>query len=125
MDLLSISSRFDHFHDDILGGHKGQFLVDMFGDDLGIDDQTWVNRMIKEYNRRRVLGHSLVGSLAPLTHSLAPPYSLRLRAPLRSYVRSLTHSLPSSWERGFCQGNERADFIQLQATALWDKTRSF
>ena len=38
-----------------------------------------------------VLGHSLVRSLAPLTHSLTPDYSLCSRPPLRSLVRSLAH----------------------------------
>ena len=38
-----------------------------------------------------VLGHSLSHSLAPLTHSFAPHYSLRSRASLRSLVRSLAH----------------------------------
>ena len=32
--------------------------------------------------------------LPPLTHSLATPCSLRLHAPLRSFARSLTDSLP-------------------------------
>ena len=45
----------------------------------------------------RVLGHlllhSLARSLALLTHSIAPHCSNRLRAPLRSFVRSLAHSL--------------------------------
>ena len=36
-----------------------------------------------------VLGHSVVRSLAPLTHSLAPDCSIRSRPPLRSLVRSL------------------------------------
>ena len=35
----------------------------------------------------------LAHSLAPLTHSLAPYCSLRSRAPLRSFVRSLARSL--------------------------------
>ena len=35
----------------------------------------------------------LTRSLTPLTHSLAPHCSLRSRAPLRSFVRSLAHSL--------------------------------
>ena len=42
------------------------------------------------------LGHLLDHSLAPLTRSLAPHYSLPLRAPLHSLVRSLAlfaHSL--------------------------------
>ena len=39
------------------------------------------------------MGHSLLRSLVPLTHSLAPQCSLRLRTPLRSFVRSLAHSL--------------------------------
>ena len=55
---------------------------------------------------RRVLGYSLLRSLAhSLTrtaHSfLALHCLLRSRAPLRSFVRSLAHSLPSSWEKDF------------------------
>ena len=38
----------------------------------------------------------LTRPLAPLTHSLALHCSLRSRAPLRSFIRSLVHSLP--WE---------------------------
>ena len=49
--------------------------------------------------------------LAPLTHSPALHCSLHSRAPLRSFVRSLTHSLRSSREIGFCLWNERVDFI--------------
>ena len=37
------------------------------------------------------LACSFARSLAPLTHSLAPHYSLCSRAPLRSFVRLLTH----------------------------------
>ena len=51
--------------------------------------------------------HPLARSLAMLTHSLSLHCSLRLRAPLRSFLRSFArspiHSLPSSWERGFCR----------------------
>ena len=39
------------------------------------------------------LARPFARSLAPLTHSLAPYCSLRSRAPLRSFVRSLAHSL--------------------------------
>ena len=39
----------------------------------------------------KVLGHSLVRLLAPLTRSLAPDCLLRSRPPLRSLVRSLAH----------------------------------
>ena len=46
----------------------------------------------------KVLGH-LLRSLAPLTHSLAPHYSLRLRAALQSLARSLAH-LAHSLARG-------------------------
>ena len=38
--------------------------------------------------------------LAQLTHSLASHCLLRSRVQLRSFVRSLTHSLPSSWKKG-------------------------
>ena len=46
-------------------------------------------------------------SLALLTYSLAShcsPHSLGLRAPLRSFVHSLTHSHPSSWWDVFASG---------------------
>ena len=62
---------------------------------------------------RRVLGHSLVHSLAPLTDSLAPHCALRSRALLRCaysltrsamLIRSLARAvtpISSSWESGF------------------------
>ena len=46
-------------------------------------------------NQTLVLGHSLVRSLALLTRLLAPPCSLRSRAPLHSLARSLTSLTPS------------------------------
>ena len=64
---------------------------------------------------RRVVGRLL----APLTHLLVPHYSLHLRAPLHSFVRSLTHSLPSSWKRGMCLSNKRVDFIQFLTIVGW------
>ena len=39
------------------------------------------------------LTHLFAHSLAPLTHLFAPHHSHRLRAPLRSFVRLLAHSL--------------------------------
>ena len=45
--------------------------------------------------RTRVLGHSLVRSLAPLTHSPAPHCSHCSRTPLLTFVCSLTCSLTS------------------------------
>ena len=39
------------------------------------------------------LARLLTRTLAQLTHSLDPHCSLRLRAPLRSFARSLAHSL--------------------------------
>ena len=69
---------------------------------------------------RRVLGHSLLRSLL---HSHRSPICLlrtaRFARALRfahSFARSLTHSLRSSWERGFCLWNKRVDFIQFQPT---------
>ena len=62
----------------------------------------------------RVPGHSLVCSLVrshcTLIHFLPTARALRSRALLRLFIRSLArpftrspiHSLPSSWERGFC-----------------------
>ena len=45
-------------------------------------------------------------SLAPLTQSLAPHCSLRSRAPLRSFVRSLAHSLtPELMGKRFLSSN--------------------
>ena len=58
----------------------------------------------------------LTRSLTPLTHLLAPHCSLPSRAPLRSFIRSLAHSLPSSWEKYLCQEIERVDFIPFQPT---------
>ena len=54
--------------------------------------------------------------LAPLTHSLAPHCSLRSRAPLRSFVRSLAHSLtPALMGKWFFfLHNERVDFISFE-----------
>ena len=46
------------------------------------------------------LARLFVRSLTPLTHSLAPFCSLCSRAPLRSFVRSLTYSLTHSRARG-------------------------
>ena len=41
---------------------------------------------------RRVMGHSLLYLLTALIHLLAPHCLLRVRPPLRSFARSLTHS---------------------------------
>ena len=65
------------------------------------------------------LAPELARSLAPLTHLVAPHFSLRSRAPLRSFVYSLAHLLPSSWEIDLCLLNERVDFMQLKPTVLW------
>ena len=46
------------------------------------------------------LGHSPVCLIPPLTRSLAPPYSLCLRAPLRL----LAHSLSSTWDSEWFDG---------------------
>ena len=61
--------------------------------------------------------------LATLTHLLALHCLLCtacLACTLRcahSFARLLTHSLRSSWERGFCLLNERVDLIQFQPPA--------
>ena len=39
-----------------------------------------------------------------------------IRSSVHSFARSLTHSLRSSWERGFCLLNERVDFISFETT---------
>ena len=49
--------------------------------------------------------------LAPLTHSLAPYYTLHSRTPLGSFVRLLAHSLPSSWESESLNVSKRLDFV--------------
>ena len=68
--------------------------------------QRKVSQMIVR-NRRayRVLGHSLVRSLVRSHRSLirwlrTARFARALRC-AHSFARSLTHSLPSSWERGF------------------------
>ena len=48
-----------------------------------------------QQSRRTGFAHPFACSLAPLNHSLAPHYSFRSQAPLRSFVRSLAHSLLS------------------------------
>ena len=67
---------------------------------------------------RRVLDRTLVRSSARVANSFACSALLAsaLRAPLRSFARLLTHSLPSSWERGLRQYIECVDFIQFQPT---------
>ena len=39
MALLTITTLLDHGHDDVLGGHEGELLVDAALDDLGVDDE--------------------------------------------------------------------------------------
>ena len=58
-----------------------------------------VSRMMTECRRVESTGppvRPFAYSLAPLTHSLAPPCLLRLHALLRFFVRSLGHSLTHS-----------------------------
>ena len=76
---------------------------------------------------RWVLGHSLVRSLVCSHHSLirllrTARFARALRC-AHSFARSLTHSLPSSWERSLCLWNEYVEFIQIQATVGWFQGR--
>ena len=47
---------------------------------------------LREKKILKTQARKLIRSLAPHTHSLAPHCSLRSRAPLHSFVRSLAHS---------------------------------
>ena len=55
--------------------------------------------------------HSFACSLPLLTRSLALHCLLRLRAPLRTFARSPTHSLPSSWESEWLDVSKRPGFF--------------
>ena len=83
-----------------------------------------VGRMTMK-STHRILGHSLLCSLVRLLRTACYARAVRCA---HSFARSLTHSLRSSWERGFCPLNECFDFIQFQTTvrsaALWVKTRA-
>ena len=81
---------------------------------------------------RRVMDHSLIRSLirshrslirllrtASFARALCRAHSLA-----RLLARSLTHSLPSSWESGFCLWNECINFIQFQPTVHWSLNSS-
>ena len=66
------------------------------------DGRTSVGRLTMKWTREVGTGPfapPFPRSLAPLTHLLALHCSLRSRAPLRSFTRSLR----SSWERSFCR----------------------
>lgn len=39
--FLTITTLLHHSHDDVFGGHEGQFLADTTFDDLGVDDHTF------------------------------------------------------------------------------------
>ena len=56
-------------------------------------------------------------STGPFAHSFARTFQSYFARVLRC-THSLTHLLPSSWERGFCPWNEPVDFIQFQPTVL-------
>ena len=60
---------------------------------------------------RRVLGHSLVRSLTPLTHWLAPHCSPCPRALIHTFTRSRAHG------KDVCLWIECVDFMQFQPTA--------
>ena len=70
------------------------------------------------------LARPFARSLAPLTHSLAPDYSLRSRPPLRSLIRSLRSlcSLPRSWESEFLMSQN--DLVLSHGAATSRKERS-
>jgi len=69
---------------------------------------------------RRVLGHSLLRSLVRSHRSLirllrTARFARALRC-AHSFARSLTHSLQSSWESGFCLRTGCVDFISFEPT---------
>ena len=81
------------------------------------NDQCTVGSMTMK-STRRVRGHSLLRSLVRSHRSLirllrTARFARALRC-AHSFARSLTRSLRSSWERGFCLQNERLDFISFE-----------
>ena len=44
---------------------------------------------------------------------------IRCAALIRSFAHSLTHSLPSLWERGICLSYECVDFIQVLPNVMF------
>ena len=83
-----------------------------------------LERMRKRFrsmqSTRRVLAHSLLHSLArshrSLIRLLRTACFARALCCAHSFARSLTRSLRSSWERGFCLWNECVNFIRFQPT---------
>ena len=78
---------------------------------------------MKMKSTRRVLGHLLLRSFVESHHSLirllrTARFARALRC-AHSFAHSLTRSLRSSWERGFCLWNERVDFIRFRTTVQW------
>ena len=75
---------------------------------------------------RYVSTGSIACSLTPLTHLLALHCPLRLHASLCSFIRSLAHSLPSSWEREWLGVSKRPGFVPHGAgvgTAVFRRPR--
>ena len=60
----------------------------------------WFRTVKNRDDSTEPLARPFACSLALLTHMLAPQCLLCLCSLLRSFVCSLAHSLPSSWERG-------------------------
>jgi len=68
---------------------------------------------------RGVLGHSLLRSLVrSLIRLLRTARFARALSRAHSFPRSLTHSLRSSWERGFGLPIECVDFISFETTVM-------
>ena len=65
---------------------------------------------------RRGLGHLLLRSLVRSHRSLIRLLLTARFARAHSFARSLTHSLQSSWDCGFCLQNERVGFISFEPT---------
>ena len=79
--------------------------------EVSLDSLCTMNRMIKEQTRR-VLGHLLVHLLFH-SHS-----SLICLLHTACFAHLFTHSLQSSWGKGFCPWKERVDFKEFQPNVL-------
>ena len=90
--------KFRCYGDDGGGGDVGS------GDDGGDGSAQWVEWLWNRCSEYWAICSS-THLLAPLTHSLAPHCSLFSRALLRSFVRLLAYSLPSSCESKWPDGN--------------------
>ena len=105
---ISITKKpWDRFLARLLTPHSSYFQQSMH---YGLNDHEIDSAIIWSFAR------PLTRLLAPLTCLLAQHCSPYSRTLLRSFTHSLTHSLPSLWERGSYLRTNYVDFLQFQPT---------